>query len=435
MEQVEPAGIAVEYLIAVLAQHFYLAGVLLEYGGAYAVAVQQAPHYLTEAAEAGDDDGVLDQFGLLVFGLVGLVAVVEPGLDHPIVEDQQERRQRHRERHHQGQQRDGVTGQHLVLGGKREQHEGELPPLCQRQGEGPTLARRDANDQAEHHQHPPFQEHQPYHQGWNEQGMGGKEAKIDASPHRHEEEAEQQPLERLYVRLQLVAILAVRQHHAGEEGAKGGGEPHRLHQHGDGDHQQQGGGDEDLPHVGLGYGTEHRPHQVVAAQHYAGDGGDHQQAVLPARQIRIAVTGDRRYGEQREYGQYGNDGDVLEQQHREGGAPALALHQFALLQALQHYGGGGERQNKPDGQPLLQRQTDQVRHASQSGGSEQHLQAAGAEDGALQLPQEGRTQLEADQEQHQHHPELGEVHHILLLPHQPQQEGAYDDARQQVTEH
>ncbi|MNC05275.1 hypothetical protein D3C75_527440 [compost metagenome] len=232
-----------------------------------------------------------------------------------------------------------------------------------------------------------------------------------------------------------MAILAVCQYHTSEEGAKGGGKPHRLHQHGDGDHQQQGGGDEDLPHVGLGYGTEHRPHQVVAAQHYAGDGGDHQQAVLPARQIRIAVADHRRDGEQRQYGQDGNDGDVLEQQHSEGGSPALALHQFALLQALQHYGGGGERQNKPDGEPLLPGQAKEIAYSGQGGAGEQHLQATGAEYGPLQLPQQGRAQLEADQEQHQHHPELGEVHHILLLPHQPQQEGAYDDARQQVTEH
>ncbi|MNY41563.1 hypothetical protein D3C86_1763900 [compost metagenome] len=80
--------------------------------------VQQTSDYLTEAAKTGDDDGVLDQLGLFVLGCVGLVAVVEPWLDHPIVEDQQERRQRHGERHHQGQQRDDVTGQHLVLGGE-----------------------------------------------------------------------------------------------------------------------------------------------------------------------------------------------------------------------------------------------------------------------------------------------------------------------------
>ncbi len=104
MQQIEPAGVAVEHLIAVPAQHLYLTGVLLQYGGAYAVAVQQAPHYLAEAAEAGDDDGVLHQFRLLVLRRIAVGTVIEPGLDHPIVEDQQEWRQRHGEGHHQGEQ-------------------------------------------------------------------------------------------------------------------------------------------------------------------------------------------------------------------------------------------------------------------------------------------------------------------------------------------
>ncbi len=183
-----------------------------------------------------------------------------------------------------------------------------------------------------------------------------------------------------------MAILAVGQHHAGEEGAEGRGETHGFHQHRDGDHQQQGGGDEDLPHMGLCDGAKHRPHQVVAAQHYAGDGGHYQQAVLPAGEFRSAVAGDRGDGQQRQYRQYGDDGDVLEQQHRKAGAAALALHQPAFLQTLQHDGGGGERQNEADGEPLLPGQTQKITHPGQDGTGEQYLQAAGAEDGPLQLP-------------------------------------------------
>ena len=265
--------------------------------------------------------------------------------------------------------------------------------------------------------------------------MFGKQPEVDSRPHRHKEQAEQQALERLYVGLQLMAIFAVGQHHTGEEGAESGREADRLHQHGDGDHQQQGGGDEDLPHVGLGDGAKHRPHQVVTTQHDAGDGRDHQQTMLPTRQLGATTAGDRRHGQQRQDRQDRNDGDVLKQQYRKGRATALALHQLALLQALQNDGGGGERQDQANRQPLLQRQTDQVRHAGQCRRSEQHLQAAGAEDRPLQLPQEGRTQFKTDQKQHQHHAKLGEVHHILLLPHQPQQKGAYDDPRQQIAEH
>lgn len=149
----------------------------------------------------------------------------------------------------------------------------------------------------------------------------------------------------------------------------------------------------------------------------------------------MAATTSRPCCQQRQDRQDGDDGDVLEQQHGEGGAAALALHQFALLQALQHDGGGGERQDEADGQPLLPGQADEVGHAGQGRRGQQHLQPAGAEDRSLQLPQQRRPELKPDQKQHQHYPELGEVHHIFLFTHQPQQEGTYDDARQQVTEH
>ena len=101
----------------------------------------------------------------------------------------------------------------------------QTPALGQRQPEGPALTRRDANGKAERHQHQPLEHHQADHQGRDQQRVLGKQPEVDAGAHRHEEEAEQQPLERFYVCLQLVAIFAVRQHHAGEEGAKGGERP------------------------------------------------------------------------------------------------------------------------------------------------------------------------------------------------------------------
>ncbi len=220
MEQIDPAGVAIEDLIAIFSQHLDLAGILLEDGGAYAVAVQQAPHYLAEAAEARDDHRVLHQLGLLVLRHIPLIAIVEPGLDHPIVEDQQQRSQCHGERHHQGQQWDGVTGQYPVLGRERKQHEGKFPALGQGQREGPALTRRDADGEAEGHQHQPFEHHQPDHQGRDQEGVFGKQTEVDPRSHRHEEEAKQQAFEGLNIRLQLVAIFAVRQYYAGEEGAQ-----------------------------------------------------------------------------------------------------------------------------------------------------------------------------------------------------------------------
>ena len=52
MQQIKTTGIAIEDLITIFAQRLYLAGILLEDGGADAVPVQQTPHDLTETAEA-----------------------------------------------------------------------------------------------------------------------------------------------------------------------------------------------------------------------------------------------------------------------------------------------------------------------------------------------------------------------------------------------
>ena len=53
------------------------------------------------------------------------------------------------------------------------------------------------------------------------------------------------------------------------------------------------------------------------------------------------------------------------------------------------------------------------RAANSSGGAAQHLRAAPAEDRPAQAPQAARLQLQADQEQHQHHAELGEMQDVL----------------------
>ncbi len=141
VQQVKPAGIAIEHLITILAQHLDLACILLEDGGADAVAVQQTPHDLTETAEAGDDDRVLHQLRLLVLRQFTLVAIVEPGLDHPIVEDQQQRRQRHGERHHQRQQGDGIPGSTLFWAANENSTKANSRPE-------PAPARRSSADSA-----------------------------------------------------------------------------------------------------------------------------------------------------------------------------------------------------------------------------------------------------------------------------------------------
>ena len=58
--------------------------------------------------------------------------------------------------------------------------------------------------------------------------------------------------------------------------------------------------------------------------------------------------------------QHRNHGDVLKQQHREAGLPAVAAHQAFLVEGLQDDGGRGQRQHQTDrnrdGQGLAQNQ-------------------------------------------------------------------------------
>jgi hypothetical protein len=51
------------------------------------------------------------------------------------------------------------------------------------------------------------------------------------------------------------------------------------------------------------------------------------------------------------------------------------------------------------------------------------------------LPQQRGTQLEPDHEQHHHHAELGEVHHIASAIDEAQRVRSDDGSRQQVTNH
>jgi len=66
----------------------------------------------------------------------------------------------------------------------------------------------------------------------------------------------------------------------------------------------------------------------------------------------------------------------------------------------------------------------------------QHLRPAQAKDGPAQSPEQRRSQLQADQEQHHHHAELGEVHHIVrFIPEQAEHCWSNRYAGQQVAKH
>jgi hypothetical protein len=68
------------------------------------------------------------------------------------------------------------------------------------------------------------------------------------------------------------------------------------------------------------------------------------------------------------------------------------------------------------------------------GRTTEHLQAAPAEDRSAKVPQPARFELQPDQEQHQHHAELGKVQDVLHVGHQAQPPGPDGHAGSQVAD-
>jgi hypothetical protein len=239
-------------------------------------------------------------------------------------------------------------------------------------------------------------------------------------------------LERFEVGLQRVAVFRIGQQHAGHEGAQRHRHPDPLHQQADRDHQQQGEGGEDLARVGAGDDLQQRAHQVAAAEDQAAQHADHLQRREPEVAARAGVVGDAEQGHD---GDHRDRGDVLEQQDREAGLAGGRRHQVAFFQRGEGDRGGRQRQAEAGDQRHLPADTGQQRSAEQASGDAGDLGAAPAEDGPAQRPQAVRFELEADQEQQQHHAELGEVQGVFDIGDELQAVGADQDAGRQVAEH
>ena len=237
-----------------------------------------------------------------------------------------------------------------------------------------------------------------------------------------------------------MAVFALRQHHAGEEGAECRGQPHELHQQRDAHHHHQCEADEHLAHACFGHEAEQRAREEAPGQHHHGDGGKHGNGLGPARQVadergvmRVMRLGG---GEQRQQGEDGDDRDVLEQQHGEARLPGGGLEDAALIEALQHDSGRRHGQDQAGGQCGLPAEAHGQRAAAQRQRGDDNLQPAQPDDGAAQLPQLRGLQFEADEEQHDDNAEFGEVHDMrALLADEAEQRRADDHARHQIAQH
>lgn len=345
----------------------------------------------------------------------------------------QQRGQGHRQGDGKHQQVVQVVLEQALVAGHLEHDEGELAAgrqdHAQAQRRGLVEAAGNASDEVQHRR---LQGDQQHGQAEHHPRRLEQQADIRAHPHADEEQAEQQALERLDLRLQFVAVLRVGQQQAGEEGTEGHGHAGQLHQQRGTHHHQQRGGGGHVLQLGLGDDAKHRAQQVAATDHHRGDAADHLEGLGQFAAAGVAV----RTAEQRDHGDQRDRRDVLEQQDGEGQA-AMGLGQFlALGEDLQAEGGGRQRQAQAEHHRAVHRlvEADQGHSADHQAG-QQHLQQADAEHRLAHHPQAPRRQLQADDEQQQYHAHLGDLRDAFRVVHQAQHAGTDQHAGQQVAEH
>ena len=120
----------------------------------------------------------------------------------------------------------------------------------------------------------------------------------------------------------------------------------------------------------------------------------------------------RQRRDERQDGQHRQHRQILEQQDAERRAAVLRFELTALGQHLKHERRGGQRQSEADDERRGRRQPDEPAGAAEERRAERHLSRAHPEDEPPHDPQASRLQLEADDEQQQHHAEFRHLHDV-----------------------
>ena len=313
-----------------------------------------------------------------------------------------------------------------------EHHEGEFAAQPQHAAEHQRAARGQPGQPADAVQQGELDHQQGGHAGGDQPRLGGHAGQVDAHAHGDEEQAQQQPLERLDLRFQLVAEFRIGQQHAGQERAQARAQPGLLHEPGIAQHHQQRAGGEHLGHAGARDRAEQVAQHEAPAQHHQGDGADRLGRGLPGQGVVVG-----RSAEQRDRGQQRDRDEVLEQQDREGQPAEVGVQFLALGQQLQAHRGGGQGQGDADHDRALPFEVAQLQphHHRQHRRGDEDLQAAGAEDRLAHQLQARRRQLQADHEQQHHHADLGGVEDAVGVLHEAQPVRPQHHPGHQVGEH
>ena len=176
--------------------------------------------------------------------------------------------------------------------------------------------------------------------------------------------------------------------------------------------------------------AEYRAGDEVAEHQRADDDRGGKGHALPGKARPAA-----RFAEQRQRGEHGNHRQVLEQQNGESRLPALRTERAALVQGLQRERGRGERQRHPGDQRDAHVDAQEQRDAGDQRDRAQHLRQSQRDEPRAHVPQPVRLELEADDEEQEHHAELGEGADRLRLADQLKAPRSDGDSSEQISRH
>ena len=170
---------------------------------------------------------------------------------------------------------------------RRKQHKPELPGLRQRRGDLARIPHLRAGDPRQRVEHCDLEKQQSECDAGDLDRLGHQHRQGQARPDGDEKQTEQQPPERLDIRLQLMAELGVCQHHPGDERAQRHRQADRGHERCRADNNEQRRRGQQLPHT-AGDNEIEQPWQAIAPDEYhPADSTKRHQPGLPAgRSIR-----------------------------------------------------------------------------------------------------------------------------------------------------
>ncbi|GBD41410.1 hypothetical protein HRbin39_00791 [bacterium HR39] len=224
------------------------------------------------------------------------------------------------------------------------------------------------------------------------------------------------------------------QHHAGEQPAEGERQAGQFRRQREDQGQQQGGAHHQLVEA-------QSRHPAVEPLHRPPGEGEHHGDQQPAGEERLQDAGEcpaifaLRSRQHQERHQHGTDGEVLQDQHGEGGAAVTGGELAAIGQEPQHHRGGGERQRHGQHQTLAPRPAQRHGDGEDRGHGEADLQDADHQRAQADAAHARERQLQADGEEQEDDAEFREGMDQRRDGEEVEERRAHQHTRQQISQH